>query len=517
MTYQAFFCQILVLALLSHIVLSYDSPRNTVIFLNPTPYLHSFFINSDNTYLSNIGIRQAYLIGKEIYYLFTKIYQTFDDSSQIEIYTDNSTLKFQTAQGILRGIFDTGTGNFISSHDLQKKSIPPIKSFNFDNFSNPLKDSSIPHYMDIKEIHSVFTENDRIFNMDQTCPNIRNRIIEITTKSPFSCTKNLEYNKVCKSLSDICPVNFSNDNELCKCLDFYKSGIQDQKIFNKISDNDFRKLQEICDNFDNEILESSYESESTKLMTHFLLQNTLSNLMIQQNKAKFTIFIISEFQMKSLLFIITHKLHEKMPKYGNMLILSRYNFTKNTDFVKGTFNKQHISIFGKSTVNFTDFSQWIIKNTTLSEYEKICNSANYEYKAKNDEIYYLILGIAILLILFVIALLFLLYKSNKSKCFKQEFNDDISLHDENQDFISNNNDSENIKSALNIEPIIQNKSQSIFSENHQIKQSEFSKTVVVDKKASIIQNIMNISIISSPSKYKQKQVLVEEEKLLDNK
>eukprot|EP00826_Nyctotherus_ovalis_P043978 TRINITY_DN4700_c0_g1_i10.p1 TRINITY_DN4700_c0_g1~~TRINITY_DN4700_c0_g1_i10.p1 ORF type:complete len:163 (-),score=31.02 TRINITY_DN4700_c0_g1_i10:47-535(-) len=117
-----------------------SSRISSVIFVTPAVNFDSALSTPFNGTLSPFGVRQSYLIGRDLREKYFE--ETRPNPENFKISTDSSPINSQTAQNIVQAFFLAGTGETVPK-EIRSKAQPPIKGFGFDPFTKPIRDGSM--------------------------------------------------------------------------------------------------------------------------------------------------------------------------------------------------------------------------------------------------------------------------------------------------------------------------------------------------------------------------------------
>jgi len=352
------------------------SQSSIITLLTPSPY-----ISHIPPYTSKYGMRQAYLIGQELFTSFNKSY--------INIYSDSSVPSSQTALGVSRGLYLAGFGSLIESNTMQNKSIPPIKEYDFRNWSENMRDQVLPYYSTVSNVKSLRFDEDVLFHAEEACISIK----KVLMKKDVNCSENDTAKEACKELEDYCKKNITKAYDACECFNSYRSEAYHNMAKNLSNASvDFMKKE--CDNYHKNLLNDTSEVEIQKLLTEKLFSNFKINLNSTNN---LTIYIISELQMKAVIHALTSEFMPNIIEYGSMLVLKR-EFDQKTSHVNLLFNKKELNILNNTDMDYESFTKWI-EEQRLRDYEYTCNP--YDTEEKEDYKWIIIVSMIILGVILV--------------------------------------------------------------------------------------------------------------------
>ena len=371
---------------------------SVVVLLTPSPYLDLREANSSNvSFITTLGMRQSYLIGREL----LKNYSDNSDYS-IKIFSDNSNPSTQTAQGVARGYYLHGIGQLVKNKKLQEHGVPPIPSFNFSDFNLEMRDQSLPYYMKGHPIHSLKYNNDLFFHAESICVAIK----KVIDKNLVDCQATNTSKEACGKFEKFCKFPIKRGQDACECFGVYERAEWHKKV-EPIDKNLVQFMKKTCKDYQKKLLAETGEVAVAKLMSEKLLDDLNGDL----DKAyKMTVYVISELQMKAVVYTLTSRFPDKNIKYGSMLTIQRDFKEDDSSYIKVALNSEYLSINGKEELEYKVFNN-LIKGMKLSNYNMICNEEVITTTSKSNlKLILIIIGAIIGAILILIGLFFLIRK-----------------------------------------------------------------------------------------------------------
>ena len=116
--------------------------------------------------LTNVGRHQLYLLGRSLgdkYIRELKFLSSNYNPQEIFIRTSGFNRTIESAQSILQGLYQQGTGPYVDDRQAMIAK-PPIKVENFDELRIELRDAALPNYMESFVIHTSQEVEDYWFN-----------------------------------------------------------------------------------------------------------------------------------------------------------------------------------------------------------------------------------------------------------------------------------------------------------------------------------------------------------------
>jgi len=422
------------LLLLLSVCFCSNIPIYTIVFVTPAPYIDSLLLNSQNkskSIISNFGERQAYLIGRELRYLYNDHLKLLDSNNKFSVFsaTNKNSQNIQTLSGILSGLFPSGSGQLFDSVKIQQKSLPPINPTILTNWSSDLRDFSLIHNIGLFPNKGIIYDYDIIFDSYSQCPGFYNNNDFLIASQHNSCNnQSLPEYKACKQLYKIYEnytYNETDDKNVtnkktCRFYEAAKSAIwHNIPHFNNITSQQLSLLSKICENYYNQILGGIPDSDENKFINNELLKLVLDRIIKNLNRTKWNLdlYALNEFHMKSLLLYLTENYHMNLPKYGNTIILDIFpaiNETYNFTYVQLSLNKQIIKMRGQERIPLENFTN-MIESGLLSNFNEICfNLIEPDKNSGSNILYIIIISCGVGAISIAFALVFILCICRKS-------------------------------------------------------------------------------------------------------
>lgn len=297
----------------------------------------------DFTFLSDIGERQAYIIGRDLrHHYFERVKLNF------RVFTSLSSLSDQTARGILRGFFLTGEKSIVPKH-LQAKSIPPINNFNFTEMSEDMRDSSILNYADIYDGKLVLEDYEHIFHPDRTCSSVYKAL----QKEVVNCSEIDVSMSTCNNMEQFCTTNYKTTEGICGCLsDHWNFKLHKIHIRPLLKFLTVIFMKEKC----NELTEHIFKGDLQKLMTEKFLMRFKDDLK-EDNKA--TMYVVSLLQFKIIAYTLSSEFPTIVSDYGSLLTLERDFIDKDKSVLRLTLNKDELNEKDKNFISYEIFVNWV--------------------------------------------------------------------------------------------------------------------------------------------------------------
>eukprot|EP00826_Nyctotherus_ovalis_P043981 TRINITY_DN4700_c0_g1_i19.p1 TRINITY_DN4700_c0_g1~~TRINITY_DN4700_c0_g1_i19.p1 ORF type:complete len:457 (+),score=120.03 TRINITY_DN4700_c0_g1_i19:41-1411(+) len=382
-----------------------SSRISSVIFVTPAVNFDSALSTPFNGTLSPFGVRQSYLIGRDLREKYFE--ETRPNPENFKISTDSSPINSQTAQNIVQAFFLAGTGETVPK-EIRSKAQPPIKGFGFDPFTKPIRDGSMIYHKKAWTIRSTFYENDQLFNPDRTCSTVYNKLLQSTV----NCKENAASTKACDETAKFCGVKVQKAQDLCRCFDLYMSANSTKhKLESVPSKETVEFLRTRCDKHNSEAL----KDDVLKLMTEKLL-NEFKDIL--KDKDKLALYVVSELQMKALLTSLSTEFPKALPKYGSMAVLERDFQGANTMAL--ALNKKPMKIQGKDNIGYDEFVNWLNKKQ-LANFASTCYPVDNPKKDPSRSwIVFLIIGIVVAIGLAAGVLFFLFFLKKRREAANTE-------------------------------------------------------------------------------------------------
>ena len=361
-----------------------DVPSYTIILLTPPLYLDPSLLNylsiSSAPTLSPLGQRQAYITGRELrkIYVEQKMLLSGESSEEIETRADSNLLHSQTLTEILRGLLISGS--VLQGKSLQKRAVPPGNFSEFANWSTELRDAAMPHYTDPASTKSILAENDTFFRAEDVCPSFKAKALARSKQN--SCAANDSTTAACRELYSVCKgdANFtanSTDSTLCSCYSMiFSAQAHEISEFMDVNKTAIKFGGDVCDEYVQDLFASAHSSVQIKLVTQELVHEIAAGMRrhMVHREGKVALYVLSEFQMKAVLFALTQEYPAKMPAYASMTTIELYrDFDNQTEgVIKLRINKKKAEIYGnEEDISYSEFVR-IVEENSLPNYYDAC-------------------------------------------------------------------------------------------------------------------------------------------------
>ena len=358
-----------------------------------TASVHFDQLISATASISQFGMRQAYLIGQELQTLYPAL-------SQVRIFSDSSYFNSQTALGLLKGIYSPGYGPLVESREMQEKAVPPIDGFNFSDLSHYMRDQALPHYFVSNPIQSLIADEDILFRPDKACESMREEL----DIGVADCNESSTAKEACKAFEEVCNINIEKAYNVCECFNAYNSALL-HNLTKRINDPLVEFMENQCDEYQKNLLKNVTDSGLHKLLTEKLFDLFEDNL---NSTNKLSLYVISELQMKAVIYRLALKFPIKLQKYGSMVIIGHHH-----NNLILSLNKEPLKMLDKDSINYTEFVNWI-HGQRLSNYDKACTPSKWQEEESGTWILLLVsLTSAGLLAIIVVAIILIRYCKRK--------------------------------------------------------------------------------------------------------
>ena len=121
--------------------------------------------------LTNVGKHQLYLYGRQLADLYmntNKLLSIRYNPYQITIRSSGVNRTIESAQSLIAGLYQHGTGPALTSFQIEK-AVPPIKVSNLNEIQHKLRDAALPFYMRTVPVHTSSPSNDFFFSPYTEC------------------------------------------------------------------------------------------------------------------------------------------------------------------------------------------------------------------------------------------------------------------------------------------------------------------------------------------------------------
>lgn len=382
-----------------------SSQTSSVILVTPAVYFDSALSTPFNGTLSPFGVRQSYLIGRDLREKYFEAVRSKPENFKVS--TDSSPVNSQTAQNIVQAFFLAGTGETVPK-EIRSRAQPPIKGFGFDAFTKSIRDGSMLYHKKAWTVRSTFYEDDQLFNPDRTCSAVYDKLLQPAA----NCGENSASVKACDETAKFCGAKVVKAQDLCRCFGLYVSASSNKhKLKFDPSKETVVFLRTKCDKHNSEAL----KGDTLKLMTEKLLHEFKDVL---KDKNKLALYVVSELQMKALLTSLSTEFPKTFPKYGSMAVLERT--FQGVGTVSLTFNKKPVKIQGKDSMEYDKFVAWLTQNQILN-FASTCHPVdNPSKKTSRSWIIFLIIGTVVAVALAAGVLFFLFFVKKRREAANTE-------------------------------------------------------------------------------------------------
>ncbi len=375
-----------------------ELPLSAVVLVTPTLALHPawFGLANVSAYLSPLGQRQAYLIGRELRRIYVEQQRLLPAlgpaPEDIEVVSWADPVAVQTAHSIMRGLLVPGSGPVISDPRLRVRAVPPVPGFNFSVWTSDIREAALPHYVFPWPVRAPVAEPDLLFSPDRACENV-GRDAYLFGKHD-GCVRSPATQVACKDLYGVCKFEQENDNNTCRCLEMVREAQTHLMEFGKsVSNKSMVTVQtRVCDEYWKEVLHESGDSDESKLVSEKLFADITRRL--ESAKQKLTIYIISEMQMRALVFSLSEKYPTAAPSHGSTMWIEQFPTLGTDRTIRVLFNKSPVNISGATRISMEGFRRWVAARR-LADYAHTCGINPKKTAESFGWIIYLTIGVVL--------------------------------------------------------------------------------------------------------------------------
>ncbi len=370
---------ILALLLLATCLSAAEIPSRVLVFVTPSVYLDKDVATCLNVswpgQLSSFGLRQAYLIGRDLRSIYVEKYHTLPGSplpSELLTAASSSATSAQTLSAILQGLLLPGSGPTIGAMTLQRRAVPPVPGHDFANWSAELRDASLAHYIQMLPIRSAVYGLDTFFSADTVCPGFI-----ASSHGENSCQRDLNATAACKETYLACRGDAGlykngSDEVLCRCFEAVRSA-QRHEIAGRIANVSARSMavvEDMCDLHTLSVFDNAPTSAKVKMITDRLMRQ-VADFVSRVDSAVMSIYVLEPVQMKALIYLLAEDYPERLPRHGSTVRLELFPAEGKGSYLKLSINKQPATISGKDNISSADFLSFV-SDRLLGDFEATC-------------------------------------------------------------------------------------------------------------------------------------------------
>jgi hypothetical protein len=366
--------------------------------------------------LTHIGMRQLYLLGREMANRFTlkgDFLREYNIPSEVIIKAAfaNDNLTVASAYAYSRGLYPPGSGQGLSAVNIER-AIAPFQGADFKKYQKELGDEALPHYYDTVPIMVEGGGPDYLLSAIKYCEGLRKLVSESESQG-----KRSELWDKGKTVIEELKNHFKTNIEKLEDTVKYRDYLESAKFFDvkePISEDaikylktvyDFIKFQEY---FDDPLVAQIVSNGVLKEVKDALEQGIIN----PDKRKKLLTYVVEDQNVYALLKLINEKIEYSIP-YASLLEINVTTDDENATSITAAFNGKALKWSDEKTVlSLEEFKDWIKDNTHSNEdFMSICLKGKDPEEEEDSS--WLVIGICVILILLVVVILTLVYAIRK--------------------------------------------------------------------------------------------------------
>ena len=308
-------------------------------------------VNNPGT-LTDVGKHQLYLLGKYLAdkYIRQKKFLAYNyNSKEIHVRSSGRNKTIESAQSILQGLYQAGTGPFLH-YNQSEVAKPPIEVVGIESIIKELRDGALPDTIQVTPIHTTNEVKDYYFSPHTECKSLENEKDEYDEKGS---ELDKEYAEFYKKLYDDYKINATSIIAIYELYDNIVAAlVNDMKLNKNITPEDLATLRNATIKG---IMEVFLHSEKKiKYMGHTILYDIITHFNSSKDtkideRLKLTLFLVSGAHLYALSKVFSLEYNELVP------------FASSLIFELITDNDKHKvrAIYNGKEIRFDDYELFI--------------------------------------------------------------------------------------------------------------------------------------------------------------
>ena len=319
--------------------------------------------------LMPVGMRQMYLLGREIRYLYrNKILTSQYNPLNITLRSvySNRKLMDTAAYAFASGLYPPGTGYNLNEFQINR-AVPPANFTNYTKYQNELYDNAVIHSYATLPIMTLTEIPNYPYEAITLCPGVKT-LLEDDLADDDDFRRNMN-NLEKKMKENLYPriksiLNLTSDiNSLDEAIDYREYIIASKYAGRKLNIN----------NDDNQLLDELYDFVKYKKLFHtdemaklvsfgFIrdLNDIFNGKDVEMREIPVYTYVLDDINIMALLRLLGH---DKNMKFITVPYASSLIFSLTTkDIMTIKYNNYSLSINGKTNISFTEFKNWVSDN-----------------------------------------------------------------------------------------------------------------------------------------------------------